>query len=197
MSALSVSMTAISSVAALVTVPLALELATDRFGADSLAEDVSMGGIVLRVFLITIVPLAIGMALRRGRPSGFRRSSRARRRSPWSRSSSSVIGAVAAEIELVLENFVDVAAAALSLNVAAMAVSFSIARLARLDGRQSTAIAMELGIHNATLAIAVGASVATVLTIPAAVYSAFMFITAGAFARVMHQRNAVAAAAAA
>ena len=73
-------------------------------------------------------------------------------------------------------------------------LSFTIARLARLDERQSTAIAMELGIHNAALAIAVGSSVADVLAIPAAVYSSLMFFTAGAFARVMFRRNGAAEA---
>jgi BASS family bile acid:Na+ symporter len=82
-----------------------------------------------------------------------------------------------------------VAGAAITLNIAAMTMSFTIARLASLDSRQSTAIAMELGIHNATLAIAVGASIASVLTVPAAVYSAFMFIPAGLFAWLMYGRN--------
>jgi BASS family bile acid:Na+ symporter len=99
------------------------------------------------------------------------------------------VGAVIAEHETVLDNLAEVAAAALALNVAAMTISFTIAKLARLGDRQSTAIALELGVHNATLAIAVGASVATVLTIPAAVYSAFMFVTGGLFARTMHRRN--------
>ena len=101
-----------------------------------------------------------------------------------------VVVAVASEWETLTESFTDVAAAALTLNVAAMAVSFTVARVSGLDERQCTAIAMELGIHNATLAIAVAAAVATVLTIPAAVYSAFMFVTAGVFARAMSWRNA-------
>ena len=67
-------------------------------------------------------------------------------------------------------------------------------RLARLDPRQSTAISMELGVHNATLAIAVATAVSTELAIPAAVYSAFMFITAGLFARLMYRRNSPRAA---
>ena len=100
-----------------------------------------------------------------------------------------VIGAIVAENERVLDNLDDVALAAIMLNLAAMAISFTIARLARLDDRQSTAIAIELGVHNATLAIAIGASIAAVLTIPAAVYSAFMFISAGLFARLMYRRN--------
>jgi BASS family bile acid:Na+ symporter len=70
-----------------------------------------------------------------------------------------------------------------------MTISFGVARVAGLDDRQSTAIALELGIHNSALAIAVAATVSTVLTIPAAVYSSFMFLSAGAFAKLMHTRN--------
>ena len=49
---------------------------------------------------------------------------------------------------------------------------------------------MELGIHNTALAIAVAATVDTELTIPAAVYASFMFVSAGLFARIMYRRNA-------
>ncbi len=70
-----------------------------------------------------------------------------------------------------------------------MALSYSIARAARLPDGQSTAIGLELGVHNSTLAIAVATSIATVLATPAAVYSLFMFFTAGLFARAMYRRN--------
>ena len=59
--ALSITMTAISSLAAVFTVPLFLELATSYFGAESLNEEIGMVGIVARVLLITVVPLAFGM----------------------------------------------------------------------------------------------------------------------------------------
>jgi bile acid:Na+ symporter, BASS family len=107
-----------------------------------------------------------------------------------------VVVAIAAEYDVVLDNLEAVAGAALALNVAAMAVSFAMSRLARLDTRQSTAIALELGVHNSTLAIAVGASLAHELSIPAAVYSTFMFLTGGAFAWAMSRRNEPAAVAA-
>ena len=70
-----------------------------------------------------------------------------------------------------------------------MTISFGISKLARLDDRQATAISLELGIHNAALAIAVGASLATEVTIPAAVYASFMLFTGGAFAWAMSRRN--------
>ena len=187
--ALSVTMTAVSSVAAVVTVPLYLELSTSHFDAVGFGEDVGMAGVVARVFLITVVPLSIGMFLRARWPERAIALEPRVKRIAFAMFLLVVIGAVLSEFELVTENFADVAAAALTLNLLAMTISFTIAKLARLDDRQSTAIAMELGVHNSTLAIAVAATISTVLTIPAAVYSVFMFVTAGLFARVMYRRN--------
>jgi bile acid:Na+ symporter, BASS family len=191
--ALSITLTAISSVAAVLTVPLYLELATEHFGATGFTDDVGMGGVVARVLLITVVPLSLGMYIRSRSPARVQEIEPRAKAIALGLFLAVVVGAVISEYERVTENLDDVAAAALTLNVAAMAISFTIARLARLDDRQSTAIAIELGIHNATLAIAVAATISTVLTIPAAVYSAFMFVTAGLFARAMYRRNAAAA----
>jgi bile acid:Na+ symporter, BASS family len=194
--ALSITMTAISSVAAVITVPLFLELATSHFGAVGLDDDVSMLGVVARVLLITVIPLSFGMWLRARRPERVAEIEGTVRRVALGVFLGVVVGVIVAEYDRVLDNLDDVAAAAVTLNVAAMAISFTIARFAGLDDRQSTAIAIELGIHNSTLAIAVGATIATVLTIPAAVYASFMFISAGLFARLMYTRNVRAAEAA-
>lgn len=195
--ALSITLTAISSVAAVITVPLYLELAMNHFGATGFDDDVGMLGVVARVLLITVVPLSLGMYIRSRSPERVQEIEPRARAVALALFLAVVIGAVISEYERVIDNLDDVAAAAVTLNIAAMAISFTIARVARLDDRQSTAIAIELGIHNATLAIAVAATISTVLTIPAAVYSAFMFITAGLFARAMYRRNLVAAEAAA
>ena len=185
--ALSVSMTALSSVAALATVPFWLDAAIRHFGSGVDAE-VSMAGIVARVFAITIVPLAIGMALRARHPEGVARIRDRAQRVTLALFVAVVALAVAAEAERTLEHLGEIAGAALALNVAAMTVSFAAARAARLPERSATAIAMELGIHNATLTIAVAASIDTAIAIPAAVYSSFMFLTAGGFAWVMARR---------
>lgn len=186
--ALSVTMTAVSSVAALVTVPLYLGLAIGHFDAD-LDDAVSMGGIVARVFAITIVPLAVGMWVRRRNPGWVAANYDRARKLSLILFLLVVAAAVASGAERALDSFGEVALAALALNVAAMAISFSVARAARVGERQATAIAMELGVHNSTLAITVAATIDTSIAIPAAVYSLFMFITAGAFARLMAGRN--------
>lgn len=187
--ALSVTMTAVSGVAGIVTVPVYLALAIDHFGATGLG-DVSMLGVVARVIAITVIPVAIGMEMRR------RDIDRVERIYPLSRKLSLslfvlvVAGAIVTESEKVLENFAEVAGAALALNVAAMGVSFAISKLAKLNDLQATAISLELGIHNAALAIAVAATLGDAVAIPAAVYSTFMVATGAAFAWLMSRRNA-------
>lgn len=121
----------------MITVPLFLGLAGDHFGAAEVG-DVRMLGIVLRVFAITIVPVAIGMELRR------RRSDRVEAVYPRARRISLglfalvVLGAIASEHDTVRESLADVAGAALALNLVAMALSFAISKLARLDAVYST-----------------------------------------------------------
>jgi BASS family bile acid:Na+ symporter len=189
--ALSVTMTAISSVAAVITVPLFLGLAIDRFDA-GLGSEVSMGGVVLKVLFITVVPLSIGMLYRARRPEQAVALEPRAKRVALIVFIFVVAGAVASEFGNVVDSIGAVAMAALALNVAAMAISFGAGRAARLGDRRATAIAMELGVHNSTLTITVAAGIHPELAIPGAVYSAFMFITAGLFARVMATRNTAA-----
>ena len=193
--ALSVTMTAVSSVASVVTVPLFLGLATTHFDASE-SGDPSMLGIVARVFAIAIVPVAIGMELRRRQPQWVAGVFDRIRRASLALFGLVVLGAIASEHDTVTENLAAVAAAAFALNVAAMTVSFAISRAARLDDRQTTAISLELGIHNSALAIAIGSSLSEEAAIPAAVYATFMLFTGGTFAWAMSRRNRALEAAA-
>ncbi len=186
--ALSVTMTAISSVGAIVTVPLFLAISTSWFDAGDVG-DASMVGVVARVFAITIVPVAFGMWLKQRNPERIQEIYPRVRNISLALFALVILGAIASEYDTVAENAAEVGGAALALNVAAMSLSFGISRLARLDNRQATAISLELGIHNAALAIAVGATLATEVTIPAAVYASFMLGTGGAFAWAMSRRN--------
>ena len=187
--ALSITMTAVSSVGAIITVPLFLTLAAGHFGAEEVGE-ASMLGVVARVFAITIVPVAIGMALRQRYPRRIDAIYPRFRDASLTLFGLVILGAIVSEHDTVAENALAVGGAALALNLAAMSVSFAVSKLARLGDRQATAISLELGIHNAALAIAVGGSLAPDLTIPAAVYASFMLFTGGGFAWAMSKRNA-------
>lgn len=188
--ALSVSMTAVSSVASVITVPLFLSLGANYFDAADISDEISMPGVAARVFLITIVPLSIGMLIRARRTDWALRNMDRARKIALGAFVIVVAGAIASEFDEIRDAFGEIAAAVITLNVLAMTVSFFIARAAKLSNRQSTAIAMELGVHNTTVALAVATSVDDELAGPAAVYGLFMFFTAGLFARFMARRNA-------
>jgi BASS family bile acid:Na+ symporter len=187
--ALSVSMTAVSSVASVITVPLFLSLGAEWFDAADVSDEISMPGIAARVFLITVVPLSIGMLIRARRTEWTLRHMLTARKIALTAFSLVVAGAIITEADRIAPVFPEVAAAVITFNVLAMTVSFLVARAAQLSDRQSTAIAMELGIHNTTVALAVATSVDEELAGPAAVYGIFMFFTAALFARFMAQRN--------
>jgi BASS family bile acid:Na+ symporter len=191
--ALSVTMTAVSSTLALVTMPFYLGLAIGAFDAP-VGDDVSMLGVVARVFAITLIPLSAGMYVRARRTAWVLEHEPRIKKVTLTVFVLVVIGAVISELDIITDHFAELALATLTLNVAAMTLAYTVSRVAGLSERQTTAIALELGVHNSTLAIAVATTIATVLATPAAVYSMFMFLTAGAFARVMWARNGRAAA---
>lgn len=186
--ALSVTMTAVSSAASALTIPLYLALATAHFDAVDLGG-VDMGTVVPKVLGITVVPLAVGMAIRHRNPGPVAAADRTLRRVVLAVFAVIVAGAIISEHETVIDNIAAVGAACLVLNLLAMGISFGASQLARLSSREATAISLELGIHNSALAITVGAAIDPELVVPAAVYSTFMVLTGSAFARIMLLRN--------
>ena len=190
--ALSVTMTAISSLAAVFTVPLMLSLATTHFSDGEQTFTLHMLPIVMKILVITLLPLSLGMVVRQRAPDWSLRHEALAKRIATVFFVLVVFAAIWAERHTISGNLEQVGLAVVSLNVLAMGVSFALSRLGGLNGPQATAVSIELGVHNTTLAMAVGAMVTPAMIIPAAVYGVFMFFTAGAFARWMHHRNAPA-----
>ena len=75
--------------------------------------------------------------------------------------------------------------AALTFNLVSLAVGYFGPRAAGIGPRQAIAIGLEIGIHNATLAIAIALSPLLLdnatMAIPAAIYGLIAYITAAAF----------------
>ena len=187
--ALSVTLTGISSALAVITVPLYLSLSSAWFNLTGVDNDVEVLPIAGRVLAITLVPLIIGMTIKQRAPAWTLTNYHRFRVVSLGLFVIIVAAAVGSEWGRVTEYLGRILLAVIALNVLAMGISFAIARAARLSDRSSTAIALELGLHNATLAIAVGASLDPEMTIPAAVYGLFMWVTGGSFAYLMSRRN--------
>ncbi len=189
--ALAVTMTAVSSALSVVTVPFFLALALELFMTGSAQAPPAMGPLVVKILLITIAPLSFGMAIRANFPRLGAWLEKPLKRLALGFFLLVVFAAIYSERHNIVGLIQAVGLAVITLNVLAMSISYGCSIFWKLDSRQSTAVAIELGVHNTTLSMAVGGMVAMAMTIPGAVYGVFMFLTAGLFAYAMARRNAV------
>ncbi len=190
--ALSVTLTAITSLVALASMPVVAQMALQYFLGANSNVDVSITRLVRGVFVITTLPVAAGMALRAWRPAMIERL-----QVPLGRIATAlfvliVLATFINQRAAIIENFASVGPAAASLNVAVMLVGVVLGFLFRLGRRDSIAIASECGLQNAALGIFVATSVLGIpaLAVPSVVYALVMNI--GAFALIYVARRWVA-----
>jgi BASS family bile acid:Na+ symporter len=76
-----------------------------------------------------------------------------------------------------------------AVNVIMLALGFGLSRLAGASLRQSATVAIESSVQNTTLAIVIAATMLQndPMAMPAAIYSAFMYLTGIAFVFVMRR----------
>ena len=93
------------------------------------------------------------------------------------------VGALLGEREDLLGYVEQVGLVAGLFCIASLTLGYGGARLSRLDERQAIASAMEVGIHNTTVALTIALSVldSTEVAVPSAVYSVLMYVLATAF----------------
>jgi bile acid:Na+ symporter, BASS family len=189
--ALNITLTAVNSILSLVTLPLIVNLSLAHF----LGEDRSIPlqfSKVISVVAVVLVPVAIGMAIRSRRPDLANRLDKPVRILSAIFLILVIASAIIKERAMLGDAFREVGLAALTFNIASMAVGYWIPRLARVERRQAVAIGMEIGIHNGTLAITIASSPHLLdngaMAIPAAIYSLIMFFTAAAFGLFVARR---------
>lgn len=196
--ALNITLTAVNSLLSLFTLPLIVGFALNAFLGAEKAIPLQTEKVV-QVFAIVLVPVGIGMLLRAKKPALSDRLEKPVKIASAVFLLLVIASAVAKEREHLGEYFRDVGLPALVFNLASLGTGYLVPRLVGLPKRQSTAIGMEIGIHNGTLAIAIASSPLLlnnpVMAIPPAIYSLIMFFTAGAFAAFMAKRTEPAAAA--
>ena len=190
--ALSVSMTAIISLLAVVTLPFIVSFSIAHFMDAATAPELSIGKTVLGVFAITTVPVIIGMVVKRYAPVFAQKFERIARIVASVLFIVIIAGAILAEKENIVDYFMQAGPVTLSLNLIMMALALTIARMSRLGVPQQTAITLECGLQNGTLAIFVALTLigSTTMMIPGAIYSLLMFPTALAYLFIVIRRRA-------
>lgn len=181
--ALNITLTAINSVLCLLTLPVILNLALEYFlGAGQYVPPPTRK--IIEVAVIILLPVLLGMTVRGLFPALASRAEKPLRLLAILVLVLLIVAAVAQSWQVLASYFAVVGAACLLFNLASMAAGYWAPLALRLPRGQAIAIAMEIGIHNGTLAIFIALNVLDNATIaaPAAVYSLLMFLTAAAFA---------------
>ncbi|MGH3612180.1 MAG: bile acid:sodium symporter family protein [Pseudonocardia sp.] len=192
--ALNVTLTAVNSVLAVLTLPIVVNLSLAYFlGSGAIGLQSSK---VLQVLVLVLLPVALGMAVRRLAP-GFSAGIQGRVKVV----SMAVLGLVIIATALVnrailSESLLAVGPVAVLLCTLSLLIGYGVPRLFRVSRRQSIASAMEIGIHNAALAITVALSPLLlndpVMAIPAALYGPLAFGPAAIFGYVLSRRRLAA-----
>jgi len=186
--ALNITLTAINSVVALFTLPLITGLAIAYYDR---GDDVSLPlGEVLNVFAIVLVPVAIGMLVNARAPGFASRMERPVRIGSAVILAILVIGILVDQRANVGGYLADVGLVAALFCAISLVVGYVVPRAFGVVEDQAIASSMEIGVHNATLAIFVAVEVLdeTEISVPAAVYSVFMFVFASLWGSYVSRR---------
>jgi BASS family bile acid:Na+ symporter len=189
--ALNITLTAVNSLLSLVTLPIILAWSLEHFLGQGqyIAPPVRK---VAEVALIILVPVTLGM-IARARSAGFAtRMERPIRLFSIVVLAALIAGAIAQEWRILGGAFAAVGLACLSFNLISMLTGYVAPKLFALPERQAVAIAMEIGIHNGTLAIFIALNVlqSAAMSIAPAIYSLIMFVTAGLFVAYLSRGRA-------
>ncbi len=192
--ALNISLTAVNSVIAVITLPLITNFAIAYFQPfdDRLGLQWSK---TLEVFAIVLLPVALGMLIRRLRPRFADGMDKPVRIASVIILIVVIAGAVASNWSLLVSNVAQLALITVLFCLISLTVGFLVPRALRVGRRQAIATSFEIGIHNATLAIVIAQSVlgSTELSLPAAVYGVLMFFIAFGFGFLIRDRSATVA----
>lgn len=192
--ALSVSLTALISLLSIVTVPFLVGWSIGHFMGED-APDFSVASLAIAMFVITALPVCIGMCIRFFAPTF------ADRVEPKLIVIASILfvviilAAIASNWGLFVENFASLGPALAALNIVTMVGGLMIAGLLGLTWAEQKTISIEVGIQNGTLGITLAPIIAGVaggiptIGLPSAVYGAIMYLTAVPFVLWLRSRK--------
>ena len=188
--ALSVSMTAACSLITLLTIPFIINLGLQKvLGAGTLIQ-LNVLQTILQVFVVVIIPVALGMLLKSKRAKFSMRMQKPVKRASGIFFVVVLVAVIIKERALVFSSLDEAGLVSLSLNLITMTIGYSLGYVFKLSLKQRISITIEGGIQNGTL----GITIATILlnntayAIAPAVYGIIMFLTAGLFIFWSNQR---------
>ena len=193
---LCVTLSALTSVITVFTIPFLIELALNVFAEPGQTVAISASNMLLNLMTFTLIPLALGMLFRQLFPQIAERAVEPIRKVVlWLMIVVLLLGVVAS-VEEILANFATAGLLVIVMNVLTMGLGFGLARLLGLPIEQVVTITFEVGVQNLALALAIAFSILAVpeFAISALIYAAIMPATALAFVSIGRRMIADASA---
>jgi bile acid:Na+ symporter, BASS family len=190
--ALSITLTAVTSILALISLPIIANLSLHFFYGEAETVYLELDK-VLQIFGIAIVPAVIGAFIQNRYPATALRLERPVKILATVFLAAVVLFALVGQWRLVATWGPTVGAAALIFNLVTLAVSYYVPLLFGVERSQSIALAMAIGIHNAALVIALAMSEYMLnnseMAVAPALYGLIAYITAGVFVWALNRRQ--------
>ena len=189
--ALSVTLTALSSFITILSIPFIVNFALVHFLEKGEMIRLDVMDSIKNIFVIIIIPIIIGMLIRKYAPGFSNRMGKPVRIASALVLALVIIGIVIKEKENFVSYFQQAGIVALLLNVSTMVVGYFSARLFRITDRRALSISIESGIQNGTLAITIAVVLlgSTEFAIAPAIYSLLMFFTGGVVIYIGQRRD--------
>lgn len=192
--ALSVALTATTSLLCALSVPFHLFWAQSVFLSQG-PEFINIAAIALRAFLITVLPIALGMTIAAKAPDFAKAAAGPCTVIATTLMALIIAGAVAANWTLFVANLSVLGGAVIVLGCSLIAVGYGVARVCNLRVAQAKTLAIEAGVQNTSIGLSVAAMIGdgtetfSAVALASGLYGVAFYFMVIPFALIMKHRS--------
>ena len=190
--AISITLTAITSLISIVSVPYVVFLSIELFDITYVKKEVSMLSISLKMFFVVTVQVIIGMIIRKFANDLIIRNMKIINKISIGLFLIVFIAIYIEEWDSIVMFIIKAGTIALTLNVMMMVVAFYIAKFFTTGVAQRRCISLEAGLQNGTLAVFVGLQLFgdnMTYMVPTAAYALIMMTTSVIFVIILRRQT--------
>jgi BASS family bile acid:Na+ symporter len=190
--ALSISLTAITSLISIVSVPYVVFLSIELFDINYVKKEVSMLAISLKMFFVVTVPVIIGMIIRKFADDFIIRNIKIINKISIGLFVIVFVAIYIEEWDSIVMFLTSAGTIAFILNVTMMIVGFYVAKFFATGVAQRRCISLECGLQNGTLAVFVGLQLFgdnMTYMVPTAAYALIMMTTSVIFVLILRRQT--------
>ena len=189
--ALSVTMTAIASVITVFTIPIVLSFSLIYFMGSGSEFELPVVETMLTLVVLTIVPISVGMLIKRYAPTVADRSQVYVSRFGVIFLTFLVLFLGYVQRDIIVDAFIATGPVSVLLNLSTMALGYYSSKWFGLNWAQRTSVTLEVGLHNSTLSIFMALTLLSNydMSMMPAIYTLVMFLSAGILVRIFSAQH--------